>query len=115
MKHRPDLEPGGLHCLEAVLDNPHAFVAESDVGDRERVIIGCQDELAIQMLGSFDLVLVEVGTALVIEAEIETEILGLRQPHPIEPALVTTIVEATGWPQNNRETCGQRRSTVYAS
>ena len=76
MKHRPDLKPGGLHLPEAVLDDPHALIAKGDIGDRERVVIGGQDELAIKMLGSFDLVLIEIGSAFVIEAEIAAVALG---------------------------------------
>jgi hypothetical protein len=57
VKHRPDREPGGFHLAKAALDDPHALVAKGDVGDRERVVIGGQDELAIEMLRSAAIVL----------------------------------------------------------
>src|SRR4051794_13763981 len=60
VEHRPHREPGRLHLPKAALDDPHALVAERDVGDRERVVVGGQDELAVQLLGSADLGLIQV-------------------------------------------------------
>ena len=72
-EHRPDAEPGGLQLAEAGLDDPHALVAERDVGGRERVVVGGQHELAVEALRRLDLGRVDPGPALVIEREIGAE------------------------------------------
>jgi hypothetical protein len=80
VEHRPDPEPGGLHLAKAGLDDPHAFVAESDVGGGERIVVGGEDELAIELLGPMDFVTIDERPTLVIEREIRAEALGGDQP-----------------------------------
>ena len=48
VEHRADFEAGGFHLLEAAFDDPHAFVAKCDIGDREAIVIGGQHELAVE-------------------------------------------------------------------
>src|SRR5690349_509555 len=79
------LSPGSekvrfCHLRKDYFDDPHALVAERDVGDRERVVVGGQDELAVQLLGSADLGLIQVGPAVVILAQVGAEALGGEQP-----------------------------------
>ncbi len=47
---------------------------------RERVVVGGQHELAIQLLGPADLVPVEIGTTVLVLAEVGTEALGGQEP-----------------------------------
>src|SRR3954452_1540618 len=68
------------HLRKDYLDDPHALVAERDVGDRERVVVGGQDELAVQLLGPADLGLIQVRPAVVILAQVGAEPLGGEQP-----------------------------------
>jgi site-specific DNA recombinase len=79
------LSPGSekvrfCHLRKDYFDDPHALVAERDVGHRERVVVGGQHELAVQLLGPADLVPAEIGTAVVVLAEIGAEALGGREP-----------------------------------
>src|SRR3954451_9363653 len=62
------------------LYDPHALVAERDVGDRERVVVGGQDELAVQLPGPADLGLIQVGPAVVILAQVGAEAPGGERP-----------------------------------
>jgi len=70
MEHRADLEPGLFHPAEAGFDDPGAFVSERHIFGRKRVVIGDDDELAVEFLGGLDLRGIEPGTAEVVGAEI---------------------------------------------
>jgi len=76
----PTSEPGRLHPAKTGFDDPDALVAQRDIGDRQRVVVGGEDELAVEMLGALDLVPVEIGPAVVVPAQIGPEALGAEQP-----------------------------------
>src|SRR6516165_11416169 len=61
---RPVCLPAG-----AGFDDPGAFVAECHVFSGERVVIGDDDELAVELFGRFDLGRIEPGTTEVVGGE----------------------------------------------
>lgn len=66
------LELGPADAPEASVDDPGAFVSERDILGREGVVIGDDDEFAIEFLRRLDLCGIEPGTAQVIRGEITT-------------------------------------------
>ena len=70
VKDRPQFEAGLLQPAEAGFDDPGALVAECDVLGRERVVIGDDDELAVELCGRLDLGRIEAGAAEVIGGKI---------------------------------------------
>src|SRR5208337_3149106 len=70
MEHRADLEPGLLHSPEARFDDPGAFVSKRHVLGGERVVIGDDDELAVEFLRRLDLLGIESRAAQIVGVEI---------------------------------------------
>ena len=55
LEHRPHFQPGLFHAPEAGFDDPTAFVTKCDVLGRERVIVGDDHELAVELRRRLDL------------------------------------------------------------
>lgn len=70
VKDRPQFEASLLQPAEAGFDDPGALVAECDVLGRERVVIGDDNELAVELCGRLDLGRIEAGAAEVIGGKI---------------------------------------------
>jgi hypothetical protein len=68
MEHRAHLKPGLFHSPEARFDDTATFISKCDVLGRQRVIIGDDDELAVELLRRLDLGGVEPGATGIIRA-----------------------------------------------
>jgi hypothetical protein len=69
----PNSIPSCFRSLPHANSNPNRDTTEGDVGDRESIVVAGQHELAVEPLGSLDLVPVDEGAALGILAEIGPE------------------------------------------
>jgi hypothetical protein len=79
MEHWPDLEPGLFHSPEARFDDPGAFVSKRHILGRERVVIGDDDELAVEFLRRPDPRGIEPRAVQVVRGEIAAVTAGGQQ------------------------------------
>ena len=79
MIHRPHFQTGLFQASKAGLDDPTSFVSKRHVRGSQCVIIGDHDELAVELLGRFDLGGVKLGPALLIGAEIPAVTPGCQE------------------------------------
>jgi hypothetical protein len=63
VEHRTHLEPGLFHSPEARLDDPGPFASKRHVLSRERIVIGDDEEPAIESLRRLDLRGIKLRTA----------------------------------------------------